>query len=406
MTHDMLHVTEWQNGDKSFSPFSDGEMARRHSGLRDWMATQDVEAALFTSPHGILYHSGWQYRAFGRKYGLVLTRTTATTIASGIDGCSAWQRSHGDTLTYTDWRRDNFYRALRQVTVGVRRLAIEFDHVSLDFRRLLDAALPGVEMVDASPASLLQRSIKSSEEIVLLRKGAEIAALGARTATDLIRAGGSEYDIARAATDAMDRATASAFPFVELSDSWTWLQSGPNTEGALNPVTNRHIQSGDILSLTCCPVLFGYGATLGRTLFCDSIDSASLAIWEKNLAIRRHAIGLIRPMARCNEIAATLNDLSRDLRLLDRRTCGYGHSIGILAAAHGRDSGVELREDVTTTLQPGMVFVLQPMVMLPQGMAGAGGYREQDMLVVTDTGADLLTDFPAGPDHNVLDAAQ
>lgn len=406
MTHDMLHVTEWHNGDKAFSPFSDAEMQRRHSALRDWMATQEIEATLFTSQHGVLYHSGWQYSACGRKYGLVLTPTNVTTIAAGIDGGAPWRRSHGASITYTDWRRDNFYRALRQLTVGVRRLAIEFDHVSLDFRRMIDAALPGVEMVDVSATSLWQRAVKSDEEIALLRKGAEIAALGARTATSLIRAGAPEYDIALATTDAMTRAIAAAFPFVELSECWTGLQSGPNTDGALNPVTNRLIRSGDILSLTCCPVLFGYRAALGRTLFCDKIDSASHAIWQTNLAVHRRAIGLIRPKARCNEIAAELNDLYREHGLLGRRTAGYGQSIGSDGAHHTRDSGVALREDVTTELHPGMVISLQPMVMLPPGMPGAGGYREQDMLVVTDTGAELLTDFPIGPDHNVLGSAQ
>ena len=45
---DMLHVMEWHNGEKEFSPFSDKEMARRQNELRAWMGKNDVDASLFT----------------------------------------------------------------------------------------------------------------------------------------------------------------------------------------------------------------------------------------------------------------------------------------------------------------------------------------------------------------------
>ena len=162
MTADMLHVMEWHNGEKAFSPFSDAEMTRRQNDARNWMAKHDVDAALFTSFHCINYYSGWLYCAFGRKYGMVLTGTSATTISAGIDGGQPWRRSYGGNVTYTDWRRDNFYRAVRQLTPGVRRLGLEFDHISLDFRRQIEAALPGVDLVDIGQASMWMRAIKSA----------------------------------------------------------------------------------------------------------------------------------------------------------------------------------------------------------------------------------------------------
>ena len=39
---------------------------------------------------------------------------------------------------------------------------------------------------------------------------------------------------------------------------------------------------------------------------------------------------------------------------------------------------------------------------LPEGMPGSGGYREHDILVVTEDGADNITSFPYGPDHNIV----
>jgi creatinase len=402
MTADMLHVMEWHNGEKGFSPFSAAEMTRRQGGMRSWMAVNDVDAVLLTSHHCIAYFSGWLYCAFGRRYGMVLTQEAATTISAGVDGGQPWRRSFGQNVTYSDWRRDNFYRAVRQLTPRVRRLGIEFDHVSLEFRSQLDLALPGVEFVDVGQPAMWMRVVKSDEELALIRQGARIADLAAAACLEAIQSGVSEHVVAMAGQNAMVREIAATFPQVELMDSWVWFQSGINTDGAHNPVTNRVVRAGDILSLNCFPMIFGYCTALERTLFCDHVDDASLAVWERNLAVHRRGLELIRPGARCNEIAAELNEMYRGWGMLKYRSFGYGHSFGVLCHYYGREAGVELREDVATELRPGMVVSMEPMVMLPDGMPGAGGYREHDILIVTGNGADNITSFPLGPEHNVI----
>ncbi len=54
-------------------------------------------------------------------------------------------------------------------------------------------------------------------------------------------------------------------------------------------------------------------------------------------------------------------------------------------------------------LQPGMVVSMEPMIAIPDGRQGAGGYREHDILIVTDDGAENITGFPYGPEHNIID---
>jgi creatinase len=92
----------------------------------------------------------------------------------------------------------------------------------------------------------------------------------------------------------------------------------------------------------------------------------------------------------------------REWDLLKYRSFGYGHSFGVLCHYYGREAGVELREDIDTELKPGMVVSMEPMVMLPEGMPGAGGYREHDILVVNEHGAENITGFPFGPEHNII----
>ena len=80
----------------------------------------------------------------------------------------------------------------------------------------------------------------------------------------------------------------------------------------------------------------------------------------------------------------------------------YGHSFGVLSHYYGREAGLELREDIDTVLQPGMVVSMEPMLTLPHGAPGAGGYREHDIVALGPDGPENITGFPYGPEHNIV----
>ena len=399
---DLIHVTRWHNGEKTFSPFSDAEMARRSTAMQARMDAAGIDACLFTSYHNICYFSGFLYCKFGRRYGAVLNADGVTTVSAAIDGGQPWRRSVGDNVTYTDWRRDSYFTALKDLLPGVRRLGVEFDEVSLDLKKMLEAHFPGVELVDCAAEAMALRTIKSAEEHVLIRKGADMCAVGGRALMGAVRAGVPEHEIALASTNAMVRAIADSFPFVELMDTWTWFQSGINTDGAHNPVTNKLVEDGDILSLNTFPMMFGYYTALERTLFCGHASNAHHDLWQKNCEVHVRGMELLKPGARCCDVAAELNKMYAGWDLLKYRSFGYGHSFGVLCHYYGREASVELREDIDTVLEPGMVVSMEPMIMLPEGEAGAGGYREHDILIITEDGAENITNFPFGTDEMIV----
>jgi len=401
-TDDMIHIAKWHYGTKEWSPFTATEMRRRQDTLRQYLAAHDIDAALFTSYHNINYYSGFLYCYFGRKFGLVIDAKTATTVTPAIDGAAPWRRTFGDNVTYTDWRKDNWFKAVQGLTRGVKRLGIEFDHVTIDLRRQLQDAFPGVDLVDIAEPTMWLRTIKSAEEHALIRNGTRICNIGARACMDALKAGVGEHEVALASTAAMVREIAGSYPFVELMDTWTWFQSGIMTDGAHNPVTNKTVAAGDICSLNCFPMIFGYYTAIERTLFCESATDKHIELWEKNCEVMRVGSAAIRPGRTCSQIATELNELYRSWGLLKYRSFGYGHSFGVLSHYYGREAGVELREDVHTELRPGMVVSMEPMIMIPDGEPGAGGYREHDIFIVTDTGAENITNFPYGPEHMII----
>ena len=398
----MNQLISIQNGRKQTPIFSAAEMENRLAKLRTQMAVENIDAVIFTSIHNINYYNHFVYCSFGRPYGLVVTQDKLKSITANIDGGQPWRRGFGENVIFTDWEKDNYFKAMQQEVTNSVRVGIEYDHINLENLKKLQDALSDAELVDISKMTMRQRMVKSAEEIELIRNGAQVADIGGAACVEAIREGVPEYEVALHSTQTMVREISKRYPESDIMDTWTWFQSGINTDGAHNPVSTRKIQKGDILSLNCFPMIGGYYTALERTLFFDHASDRHLEIWEVNVDVHRRGLELIRPGARCCDIAEELNEIFIKHDLLQYRTFGYGHSFGSLSHYYGREAGLELREDIETVLEPNMIVSIEPMVMLPETLPGAGGYREHDILVVTEDGAENITAFPFGPEHNII----
>lgn len=399
----MPQTLQIRNGEKAPPSFSPEEYARRLKALRTYMAAQEIDAALFTSYHNINYYAGFLYCSFGRQYALVVSQDRTVLISANIDGGQPGRRAVCDAqVVYTDWQRGNFLVAVKQALPQVTRLGLEFDHLTLPSHQAFAELFPQAHLLDIAAPCMTMRMLKSTEEQVLIRHGARIADIGGSAAIDALQDQVPEYEVALHATQAMVREIARTFPAAELMDTWTWFQSAINTDGAHNPVTSRRVSPGEILSLNCFPMIAGYYTALERTLFLGHCPDDYLRFWEINVKVHEAGLRLVRPGMRCCDIARQLNQIYLEHDLLQYRTFGYGHSFGILNHYYGRETGLEFREDVETVLEPGMVVSIEPMIRLPEGQPGAGGYREHDILIVHPAGAENITRLPYGPQHNII----
>ncbi len=398
----MEQIISIKNGKKQTAIFSVIEMESRLTKLRSSMEKENVDAVFFTSIHNINYYNHFVYCSFGRPYGLVVTQDKIKSITANIDGGQPWRRGFGENIIFTDWERDNYFRAAKNEMNESARIGVEYDQINLENLNKLQSVLPDAQFIDISKMTMRQRMIKSSEEIELIRNGAQVGDIGGAACVEAIAEGVPEHEIALHSTQTMVREIAKRYPESDIMDTWTWFQSGINTDGAHNPVSTRKIQKGDILSLNCFPMIGGYYTALERTLFFDYASERHLEIWEINIEVHRRGLEIVKPGVRCCDIAAELNEIFRKHDLLKYRTFGYGHSFGTLSHYYGREAGLELREDIETVLEPNMVISIEPMVMLPEGLPGAGGYREHDILLVTEDGSENITKFPFGPEHNII----
>ena len=396
---------ELKNGSKVKLPFSKFEYQNRLDKIRKVISKNNLDMIILTSMHNIAYYTGFIYCSFGRPYGCIITEKKIVTISANIDASQPWRRSFCDNVIYTDWKKDNFLKAIVSI-IGKdqppKNIGIENDHVTIEIKEKLTSLFSFSKFKDVSKDLMKLRIIKSKEEIEIIKSGAKIADIGAEEIVKHIKVGASELEIAMTGRDKMELEIAKKYPEAEYMDTWAWFQSGINTDGAHNPKTSRKLVSGDILSLNTFPMISGYYTALERTLFLNNVDEASLKAWEANIKVHKRGLELIKPGIKCSEICHELNDIFAQLGYLQYRTFGYGHSFGVLSHFYGREAGLELREDINAILQPNMVISMEPMIMIPEGKPGSGGYREHDMMIVNDNGAENITKFPIGPENNII----
>ena len=394
-----------KNGEKAKLPFSNEEYNQRLNKLRSIMDKDNLDMIILTSMHNIAYYSGFIYCSFGRPYGCIITENKIVTISANIDASQPWRRSHCENIIYTDWKKDNFLKAITSIIDEnkiPKNIGIENDHITLEMNEKIQSIFSASAFTDISKKLMKLRMIKSKEEIEIIKNGARIADIGGEEIVKNIKEGATELEIAITGRDKMEKEIAKTYPDAEYMDTWVWFQSGINTDGAHNPKTNRKLVNGDILSLNTFPMISGYYTALERTLFLDNVNDESLKAWEANVKVHKRGLELIKPGVKCSDICNELNELFAELGYLQYRTFGYGHSFGVLSHFYGREAGLELREDIDTVLRENMVISMEPMILIPEGNPGAGGYREHDILVIGKNSSENITKFPFGPEHNVI----
>ena len=150
---------QFTNGSKVPLPFSDKEYDNRLKGLRKIIAEKNLDAVILTSLQNIAYYSGFLHCSFGRPYACVVTTKRSIVVSANIDAGQPGRRCYGENLIYTDWERDNYFKAIISLVKKVKKIGIEKDHLTMERYQNLKDSLGNPEIIDIAPSTMLQRMI-------------------------------------------------------------------------------------------------------------------------------------------------------------------------------------------------------------------------------------------------------
>ena len=364
---------------------STAALAQRHARIRESLELLSLDALIVTPPSNIRYLSNHA----GTAGILVITRDAAHLLvdfryheavrallvsSSACPGLRLWDvpASYEEALIGC------------LAEIGVSTVGFEAAHVTVAryewwretiAGRGLDITLRSTERVVEQA-----RLIKDAIEVATIREAAARLEIVMPRVLTAVRAGESERQIAAVIETAMRDAG------YERNAFETIVASGPHSAMPHYRAGTRLLASGDLVVLDFGGVLDGYCCDLTRTVSIGPPSREARRVYDAVRDAQAAAVAAVKPGIDASAVDAAARDLLRDRGLGDAFGHGTGHGLGL--DVHEEPRVGKPRTDLPpVTLAANMVFTIEPGAYLP----GFGGVRIEDDVLVTASGAELLT---------------
>jgi Xaa-Pro aminopeptidase len=257
---------------------------------------------------------------------------------------------------------------------------VSFEAEALSVAAFEKLRAKGVSLVAADGLVERLRAVKDAGELEQIRRAAEVTNEAYRRLASEPFAGRREVDLAWRMRELFHQlgAEEEAFP--------TIVASGPNGAFPHAEATGRVVQEGDFAVVDAGAVVDGYCADCTRTFACgEPADELSRA-YEICLIAQEAGVAAIRPGALAREVDAAAREIIEASDFSGLFGHGLGHGVGV--EVH---EAPNLRAEAgEVLLEVGNVVTVEPGIYIE----GLGGVRIEDLVIVTDGGAEVLTTFP------------
>jgi Xaa-Pro dipeptidase len=387
----------------------------RVDAIEDAMRAADLDVLVCVLPANVLLLSGYwpvvgasvALATRGRNLALVVPADERELAA----GCRADEittfesGSLGDLRRTEDALRCQLARVAPRLLAGRGRVGFEdggfYEPASYSaayrfgpgLRDFLSEILPAAELCPANVTLTQLRTIKTPTEVERIRTSCRLAGLAFQAGAGRLRPGMRENEAA-AAFSASLAGAAGELADEERVSGFFYCMSGPNAALACRDYARsrgRRLGVAEPILVHCNSCTNGYWTDISRSFFLGKPGNRLEQAFEAVFAARAAALDTIRP----GVSAAAVDRAAR--QVLEDRGFGpafkhpTGHGVGFGAIDHAAPP--QIHPCSTESLAPGVVFNVEPAVYLD----GIGGVRQCDMVAVTATGFELLTDFQSEP---------
>lgn len=261
-----------------------------------------------------------------------------------------------------------------------------YAHTVLD---LLRAAAPSAPLAPVDEMVRRLAMVKTQAEVERIRLACRVAEAAYAYGRPQIRAGAIETGIA-----ALYRSGFSVYGMtnenVRRADGFAWCMSGPNSAqagAAFAHSRHRQLQMGDLVLIHTNSYADGYWTDITRTQAVGDPAEEQRRILRAISEARAAAFAKIKPGARAADVDLAAREVLRGRGFEKEFTHCLGHGVGFAAISANARPRIHPKSD--EVLETGMTFNIEPAVYIE----GYGGARHCDMVAVTETGMELLTDF-------------
>jgi Xaa-Pro dipeptidase len=248
----------------------------------------------------------------------------------------------------------------------------------------IGAALPAARLVSATPVTAGCRMAKDAHEVGLMRRAGLITLQAHRAVFASLREGMTQTQVARLSADAHRRLGIAGGSLVLF---------GPDAAFPHGTSKPKALQAGDVVLIDGGGKLHGYASDITRTaVFGAPPTERQRRVFEIVRAAQQAAFRSARPGAECQAVDAAARRVIED--------AGFGPGFRYFTHRLGHGVGLDGHERPylvagnALTLRPGMCVSNEPGIYLP----GEMGIRHEDVMVVTEDGAESLTPPTGSPE--------
>lgn len=351
--------------------------AERLQRIRGEMRERQLPAMLITDPVNRYYLSGFR----GSAGALLITSQVAFLLTDFRYIESASAQAPDYEVLKVDGNIAKMLPGLLERT-GADRFGFESIHVTYATYQEWAKEVPEAALVPARAVVEKMRSVKTQEEIALIREAVRIADGAYEHLKQFIRPGMTEKEVAWELEVWMRTHGGEDIAFDNI------VASGPNGAMPHAVPSDRAIQRGEPIVVDMGARVRGYHSDLTRTFCLAEGDDTFHSIYDIVLQAQEAAEKGLQPGMQASDGDA----LARDVIAAAGRGEQFGHSLGhgVGLAVHELPRLAATSEDV---LEPGQVVTVEPGIYIP----GWGGVRIEDMVLVTESGAEVLTQAPKEP---------
>jgi Xaa-Pro aminopeptidase len=277
---------------------------------------------------------------------------------------------------------------------GLGRAHVGVDEAPTAFHVAFRDSLPDVVIEDGDTPMQMARRIKLAEELAVLEEATALADAVTAAASAAVREGARECDVAAAGMHTLFRLGG------EYAHVMTpFVAAGEHMSPPRRITTDKLIRNGDLVFIDIGACWNGYFGDVARTVACGKPSKRQREIFSAVHAALLEGIALMRPGKTEQDAVAGFRRGAAKYGLEDRFLSLFiGHGCG-MGANEPPYVGESLPGAHTFEFQPGMVFAIEPLIWVP-GVPGGGGVRLEDMVVITDGDAHVMS--RAAYDHQLL----
>ncbi|HKM51578.1 MAG TPA: Xaa-Pro peptidase family protein [Candidatus Bathyarchaeia archaeon] len=365
-------------------------------GRRDYflrlLNSKHIDAAIVSDPRHVYYFTGYSTFWLRSTSLLILTHEESCLFIGESRVEDAKKVYDGRIYTFEDYavnKRMVAYGGFvaeeltkflkgRKILKRSRRIGLEDWHLPYAYAQAAKRASPKTRFTGISDMILSCRKTKGEDELRNLRRATERLELAYEVARANIAPGRTEIELCR---DVMSDSILKHGPF-EFSRGDTWVSGKRRTVERKGPPTNRIFHEGDCIILDLQSVENGYWADGARTYVVGKAGEKQQQIFNVLLKAKRKAEVLLRPGTTCRDIYNTVAREIDDAGFSGMFPHHAGHGVGL-----EDQEGPFFLPGSSERLEEGVVCTIEPGIYHPH----VGGFRDEDMYVITKGGFDKLT---------------